>query len=221
MAPLAIAYLLIGARRAVVGPTGELLASAARRYLHVAAILALLAASILELSDAAYAVDGRWITWQAPAVLGVVATTYLGHWAFFRRPLALFAMAVAASLGVLASGQVLQQHSTGAAIELVLLAAVWAAGAVWSSDKQLRALLRGGVTVQALLPVLIIAEPSGLAAIVLLAATAVLVGMARLDLSPRWLLVNTLLLPAGPALGANPRHARIVTTFTEITDHVA
>ena len=37
----------------------------------------------------------------------------------------------------------------------------------------------------------------------------------------RWLLVNALPLPVGPALGPNPRRARIVTTFADITDHFA
>ena len=196
MAPLAIVYLLIGARASLSGSTGVLLAQAARRYLHVAAIIALLAATSLELADASDPVGGRWITWQAPAALTIVAATYLGHWTFFRRPLALFAMAVAGSLAVLGAGQVLQQHATGAAIELVLLAAGWAAGAVRANDRELRVLLRIGVGVLALLPVVVTAEPSALATIALLAATAVLLGMARLDISPRWLLV------AGPTLAA-------------------
>jgi hypothetical protein len=42
------------------------------------------------------------------------------------------------------------------------------------------------------------------------------VGIVRTTTAPRWFLFNALPLPAGPALGANPRHARIVTTFTEI-----
>jgi hypothetical protein len=188
MAPLAIAYLLIAARAAVLGSTGVHLARAARRYVHVATIFVLLLASLFEQAHAALPVGGRWITWQAPAVLAIVAATYLGHWAFFRRPLALFAMAVAASLAVLAAGQVLQQHSTGAAIELVLLAAGWAAGAVLATDRDLRALLRAGIGVLALLPLVVTAEPSTLAAVLLLAATAVLVAMARLDLTPGWLL---------------------------------
>jgi PAS domain-containing protein len=47
------------------------------------------------------------------------------------------------------------------------------------------------------------------------------VGIVRPETSPRWLLVNALPLPAGPALGANPRRASIVTTFTDITEHRA
>jgi PAS domain-containing protein len=37
---------------------------------------------------------------------------------------------------------------------------------------------------------------------------------------PRWLLVNSLLLPAGPLLGANPRRARVVTSFVDITERI-
>jgi PAS domain-containing protein len=50
----------------------------------------------------------------------------------------------------------------------------------------------------------------------------IVVGIAHPDgAAPRWLLVNALPLPFGPALGANPRRARIVTTFADITDHFA
>lgn len=50
----------------------------------------------------------------------------------------------------------------------------------------------------------------------------IVVGIVRPEgAGPRWLLVNSLPLPVGPALGANPRRARIVTTFADITDHFA
>jgi hypothetical protein len=189
VAPLALAYLVLGARAALFGTTGTLVARAARPYIHAAVAVALFVAVALELGDAAVLASGQWITWQAPAVLGTVALTYLGHWVVFRRSLALFAMATAGSLAVLSAGQVLQQGSTGAAIELVLLAAAWSAGMARSEDRLLQSLLRGGVAVQALLPLVVVAEPSWLAAALLLSATAVLAGMAEIDHSPRWLLL--------------------------------
>ena len=187
IAPLAIAYLVLCARAGQVGTTGELVARAARPFIHCAVAVAILFALTLEAADALPPSD-QWITWQAPVVLTSMAATYLGHWALFRRPLALFAMATAASLAVLSAGQVLQQGSTGAAIELVLLAAAWAAGVERSTDRLLRSLLRLGVAVQALLPLAVVAEPSWLAAALLLSATAVFAGMAEIDRSPRWLL---------------------------------
>ena len=187
VAPLAIVYLALCARASGLGTTGALVARAARPFIHVAVVFAIVLAVVLEAADA-MPVSQQWITWQAPVVLAVVAVTYLGHWAWFRRPVALFAMATAGSLAVLGAGQVLQQGSTGATIELVLLAAAWAAGVERSEDRVLRSLLRLGVAVQALLPMLIVAEPSWFAAALLVSATAVLVGMAEIDHSPRWLL---------------------------------
>jgi hypothetical protein len=187
-APLAIAYLVLCARAARLGATGELVARAARPLIHGAVAVAILLALTLEVADALPPSD-HWISWQAPVVLATVAATYLGHWLLFRRPLALFVMATAASLAVLSAGQVLQQGATGAAIELVLLAAAWAAGVERSKDQMLRSLLRLGVAVQAVLPLIVVAEPSWLAAALLLSATAVLAGMAEIDHSPRWLLL--------------------------------
>ena len=80
------------------------MARAAGSYIHAAVGLSVLLAIILEVGDAATAPGGRWITWQAPVVLAIVAGTYLGHRAFFRQPLALFAMAMAGSLAVLSAG---------------------------------------------------------------------------------------------------------------------
>jgi PAS domain S-box-containing protein len=37
----------------------------------------------------------------------------------------------------------------------------------------------------------------------------------------RWLLVNSMPLPVGPIIGLNPRRARVVTTFADITQQVA
>ena len=176
------------ARAARLGRTGELVARAARPFIHGAGGVGILLAVVLEAADA-LPPSGQWISWQAPVVLAIVGATYLGHWLLFRRPLALFVMATAASLAVLSAGQVLQQGSTGAAIELVLLAAAWAAGVERSKDRLLRSLLRLGVAVQALLPLVVVAEPSWLAAALLLSATAVLAGMAEIDRSPRWLLL--------------------------------
>ncbi len=194
IAPLALAYLVLTARAALLGKTGELVALAARPYIHAFAVVALLLSATLEFQDAALAQSGHWITWQAPVVLATLALTYLGHWVVYRRSLALFAMATGGSLAVLSAGQVLEQGSTGAAIELVLLAAAWAAGVARSEDRLLQSLLRGGVAVQALLPLVVVAQPSWLAAALLLSAAAVLVGMAEIDRSPRWLLA------AGPTL---------------------
>jgi hypothetical protein len=194
IAPLSLAYLALGARAGLLGRTGELVARAARTYLHVGVGVAVLLAVALEIGDATTGASGRWITWQAPVVLVTVALSYLGHWAAWRRPLALFPMAIAASLAVLSAGQVLQQGSTGAAIELVLLSAAWAAGVARTEDRMLRPLLSMGVLVQALLPLVVVAEPSWLAASLLLSATAVFIGMAEIDRSPRWLLA------AGPTL---------------------
>ena len=136
----------------MLGRTGELVGRAARPYVHAAVAAALLFAALLEVGDAAVGPSGQWITWQAPVVLAMVSMTYLGHWALFRRSLSLFPMATAASLAIVSAGQVLQQDSTGAAIELVLLAAAWAAGVARTEDRLLRSLLRLGVAVQALLP---------------------------------------------------------------------
>jgi hypothetical protein len=187
LAPLAIAYLGLCARASGLGTTGALVARAARPFIHVAVAFAIVLAVVLEAADDLPPSD-HWIAWQAPVVLALVAATYLGHWALFRRPLALFVVATAVSLAVLSAGQVLQQGPTGAAIELVLLAAAWAAGVERSTDRLLRSLLRLGVAVQALLPLLVVAEPTWLAAALLLSTTAVLVGMAEIDRSPRWLL---------------------------------
>jgi hypothetical protein len=188
IAPLAIAYLVLCARAARLGRTGELVARAARPFIHGAGGVGILLAVVLEAADA-LPPSGQWISWQAPVVLAIVGATYLGHWLLFRRPLALFVMATAASLAVLSAGQVLQQGATGAAIELVLLAAAWAAGVERAKDRRLRSLLRLGVAVQALLPLVVVADPSWLAAALLLSATAVLAGLAEIDRSPRWLLL--------------------------------
>ena len=187
VAPLAPAYLLLSVRARHLGGTGEQVGRAARPFIHGAVAVAILLAAALEVGDAVPPSD-QWITWQAPIVLAVVAATYLGHWIFFRRPLALFAMATAASLAVLSAGQVLQQGPSGAAVELVVLAAAWAVGVPRSGDRLLRSLLRAGVAIQALLPLVVVADPSWLAAALLLSATAVFAGMAEIDRSPRWLL---------------------------------
>src|SRR5207302_4968447 len=112
VAPLAIAFLVLSARAGRLGRTGELVARAAGSYIHAAVGLSVLLAVILEVGDAATAPGGRWITWQAPVVLAIVAGTYLGHRAFFRPPLALFATANAGSLAVPSPGPVLDQGST-------------------------------------------------------------------------------------------------------------
>jgi len=50
----------------------------------------------------------------------------------------------------------------------------------------------------------------------------IVIGIARPEgAGLRWLQVSVVPLPVGPALGANPRRARIVTTFADITGHVA
>jgi hypothetical protein len=196
IAPLAIAYLVLSWRAGLLGRTGELVARAARPYIHGAVAIAVVLAAILAAGDAAAARSGPWITWQAPVALALVGVTYLAHWALFRRPLALFAMATASSLAALGAGQVLEQGSTGAAIELVLLAAAWAAGVERAQDRLLRGLLRLGVAVQALLPLVVVAEPSWLAAALLISATAIFAGMAEIDRSPRWLFA------AGPTFAA-------------------
>jgi hypothetical protein len=186
VAPLAIAYLLLGAHGQRLGAAGGLLARAAGPAVHVAALGSLLLGASYLVTDTNSVVPG-WISWPTPAVLAVVGFTYLGHWYFFRRPLALLAMAAAASLAVISAGQVLHQGATGASLELTLLAAAWAYGSGRTADRALRWALLTGFLVQALLPLAVVARPDWLEALLLAGSAAILVAIARRENHPWWL----------------------------------
>jgi len=128
-------------------------------------------------------------SWATVATLAVVGAGYvLYRWLTGWTP-ALLVAAAAGSLAVLAANATLGQGYGPAAAELLVLAAAYGLAAEVARDDGLRAGLRAGMAVQALVPVLFVQLPASGAAAALLTATALLALTAWRVRTPAWLLL--------------------------------
>jgi hypothetical protein len=173
------AYSLLGRSRTPV-------AAAARDLVHPAAAGAVLLGAGLAAADLA---AGHRTAWWLPAGLGLLAAAYVVDVALTDRRPALLVSAAAGSMAVLAANAALGLGYDWAAAELLVLAAAYGLAAEVAPDRVLRGGLRAGVAVQALVPVLFVNLPPAVAAIALLASTALLVATAWRTRTPAWLLL--------------------------------
>jgi hypothetical protein len=180
------AAVLLVAAYSLLGRSGTPLAAAGRDLVHPAGGAAVLLGAGLWAGDVA---AGHRTAWWLPAGLVLLAAAYLLHRALAGRGPALLVAAVAASLAVVAGNAALGLGYSQAAAELLVLAAGWGLAAEAAGDPVLRAGLRTGMAVQALVPVLFVSLPPPAAATALLASTALLAATAWRTRTPAWLLL--------------------------------